>query len=100
MAPARQHVAATNVRAFRKVALFTQPHPLRFLSNGALVGHIWVNRLNTFASMNGCINKALCFLPGPKSIRRLIKPPQIKAIFIPGHNHHTMMTMLRSLEEI
>lgn len=85
MAPARQHATAPNIHVLETIVLFTPQDPLCFLSNGALVGHIWVNRLNSFTSLNERINKALLFLPAPNPKKRWIKPLQIKAIFILGH---------------
>lgn len=85
MAPARQRATAPNIAVLETIVLFTPQDPLCFLSNGALVGHIWVNRLNAFTSLKEHVNKALLFLPAPSPRERLMKPLQIKAILISGH---------------
>lgn len=85
MAPARQHATAPNVHVLETIVLFNPQRPLCFLSNGTLVGHIWVNCLNTFTSLNECCNKGLLFSPTTKSRQRSMKPLQIKAIFISRH---------------
>lgn len=69
-APFRQHATAPNVHVLEPVVLFTPKDPLCFLSNAASVGHIWVNRLNTFTSLNKRFNKALLFCPTTKSLTK------------------------------
>lgn len=57
---------------------FTPRDPLCFLSNDALVGHIWVNHLNAPTSVNEYINKALLFVPAPKWRKEPLNPLQIE----------------------
>lgn len=105
MAPARQHATAPNIHVLETIVLFTPQDLLCFLSNGALVGHIWVNRLNSFTSLNEHFNKALLFLPAPDPKKEADKTSSNQGHFYIGTcccSHHTMTTMLRlsSLEDI
>lgn len=78
------HCTQLNVSVFEMIVLFTPQDPLCFLSNGALVRHIWVNRLNSFTSLNEHINKELLFCSVPKVRHRLMKPHENYSHFYIG----------------